>query len=298
VPRNAARDALIADLRARQRAALMAPSSAKDAVSAQEVAEVTEAQAADRRRQAPRVKAAPSITEPTFVSGITREPVKSRRTLYWILSLAVLAAIAVGAWLVIRQQLPGRQTQAAETTNTAPPDVPPFTPQAQATNALLYSVAIEAWPQLPLAFERVRALREEEPEMDFYIAPVVAANNVMTYQVMAGPVVDSASAGALQLRLLEKGHKTGAQPGEVRRADLAFLLGEYESRTDAETRESEAAELGIPGYVIEVQQPDETIWYRVYAGAFTSPAEAAVMRQLLESVGLPDSLVQRVGKQR
>jgi SPOR domain len=297
VPRNAARDALIADLRARQRAALMAAPSAKETDSAEQLPEVTETLATDRRRQAPRVKAAPSITEPTFVSGVTREPVKSRRTLYWILSLAVLAAIGVGAWLVIRQQLAGRQTQAAETTNTAPPDVPQFSPQAPATNALLYSVAIEAHQQLPLALERVRALREEEPEMDFYITPVVA-NNVMYYQVMAGPVVDSASAGALLLRLFEKGHKTGAQPGDVRRADLAFLLGEYESRTDAETRESEAAELGIPGYVIEVQVPDETIRYRVYAGAFTSSAEAAVMRQLLQSVGLPDSLVQRVGKQR
>jgi hypothetical protein len=297
VPRNAARDALIADLRARQRAALLAPPSGTDTVSAPGAREVGEAPAVDRRRQAPRVRPAPSITEPTFVSGVSREPVKSRRTLYWILSLAVLAAIAVGAWLVIQQQLPGRQTQAPEATDTAPPAVPQVTPQAQASNALIYSVAIEAHQELPLAFERVSALREEEPAMDFYIAPIMS-NNVMYYQVMAGPVADSASAGALLLRLLEKGYKTGSQRGEVRRANLAFLLGEYDSRSDADTRESEAAELGIPGYVIEVVQPDETSRYRVYAGAFASPAEAAVMRQLLESVGLPDSLVQRVGKQR
>jgi hypothetical protein len=297
VPRDAAREALIADLRARQRSALMAPATAAEPLSQDGVAGGTER----GRRPAPRVKPAPSITEPTFVSEVTREPVKSRRLFYWLISLAVLGAIAFGAWLVIKQQLPPRQaanTNGANATDAATPSPAAPLISEVPTNALLYSVAIEAHLQLPVAFERVRTLRDEEPAMSFYIAPVVTSNNVMFYHVMAGPVADSASAGALLLRLLEKGHKTAAQPGEVRRAQLAFLLGEYESSGDADAREKEVAELGIPAYVIEVQKPDDTTRFRVYTGAFSSAAEAAAMKQLLVNVGLPDSLVPRVGKQR
>ena len=295
VPRNAAREALIADLRSRQRAALTAPPSGMQPLPDEGVVAVPTNQQ-QRSATQPRPRPAPALTEPTFI-GFPREPVKSRRVLYWLLSLAVLAALIVGAWLVIRQrtatgaaQSPVSSTQPSEVVPAPPAAVGPATP-------LLYSVAIEAHQQLPLALERVKTLREEEPQLSFYIAPTVA-NNVMYYQVMAGPVADSASAGALLLRLLEKGHKTGAQPGEVRRANLAFLLGEYENRAAADAREKEAAELAIPSYVIEVPQAEGGSRFRVYAGAFASVAEAGVMKQLLQSVGLPDTLVQRVGKQR
>src|SRR6185369_7011423 len=234
--------------------------------------------------------------EPTFV-GFPREPDKNRTVLYWLLSLAVVAALVVGAWLVFQQRTQSGATQ-PPVSSGQPSEVLPAPPAAVGPAVpLLYSVAIEAHQQLPLALERVKALRDEEPQLSFYIAPTVA-NNVMYYQVMAGPVADSASAGALLLRLLEKGHKTGAQPGEVRRANLAFLLGDYETRAAADAQEQAAEVVGIPAYVIEVPQAAGDSHFRVYAGAFASVAEAGVMKQMLQSVDLKDTLVQRVGKQR
>src|SRR6185369_11887514 len=174
VPRNAAREALIADLRARQRAALTAPPSGMQPLPDEGVVAVpTNQQPNSRAATQPRPKPAPSLSEPTFI-GFPREPVKSRRVLYWLLSLAVLAALIVGAWLVIRQRTETGAAQ-APVTSTQPSEVVPAPPAAVGPAVpLLYSVAIEAHQQLPLALERVKALRDEEPQLAFYIAPTVA----------------------------------------------------------------------------------------------------------------------------
>jgi hypothetical protein len=96
-------------------------------------------------------------------------------------------------------------------------------------------------------------------------------------------------------RLLENGHKTGATQWDVRQAPLAFVLGEYETRSAAAQREAEVGTLAIPAYVTPVLGNDGRTRYRVYAGAYAGPAEAESMRRQLRSARLPDSLVQRVG---
>ena len=290
LPRNAAREALIADLRARQRAALMTPPPPLDPVPPEtppSSAPSSRAPGERTTRTAP-PRPTPSITEPTFSHAPGKRGVKSRRALFWALSLAVIAAFVVGGGLVVRRYL-----QVSETT---PPDSVPVTPAAPRPVAvpLAYSVAVEAHQQLPMAVERVNALRSEEPDMEFYISPG-PVEDVIYYRVMAGPVADSAAAGVLMRKLIEKGHKTGTTQWDVREATLAFLIGEYASRGEAEKRVEEAIDKAIPSYIIPLPAPNGPTRYRVYAGAYAGFAEADVMRQLLKSAGLPDSLVVRMG---
>jgi hypothetical protein len=295
VPRNAAREALIADLRSRQRAALMAPPLAP-APPAEEV-EPAPLPAEPRAAPKPRgpSRPPPSLSEPTFATTEPRPTVKSRKGLYIGLSLVVLAALIVGAWLVVRRYVELSANPAGSTSPASPAAPGPAAPIVPSTVVPLpYAVAVEAHQELPLAVERVDALASEEKDIGFYIAPILV-DSVLYYRIMAGPVTDSAAAAAILGRLLDKGHKTGASATDLRHSPLAFSLGDYESESGARDRAKEAIDLGIPAYVIEVATPQGARRHRVYAGAYAGLAEADVMRRLLRSAGLPDSLVQRVG---
>lgn len=293
VPRNAAREALIADLRARQRAALMTPSPVPHAPDeGTPVASLAE----PRLPVVPvpaQMRPTPSLTEPSFATAEPRPVVKSRKGIYIALSLVVLAALIVGAWLVVQRQV--ELSAAPPVPDLAAPSAPAAAPPVQGPNVPLpYSVAVEAHQELPLALDRVEALSDEEKDIGFYIAPILV-DSVLYYRIMAGPVVDSTSAIVIMERLLEKGHKTGKSEWDLRRTPLAFSLGDYENMSDARSRANEAGDLGIPAYLIEVQSPEGARRFRVYAGAYAGVAEADVMRRLLRSAGLPDSLIPRVG---
>ena len=288
LPRNAAREALIADLRARQRSALMAPPPVLPEPIA--TGAPSSPRAGGETFSRPAVfRPAASITEPTFSRPSSKAGVKSRWVAYTGLSLLVVAAFAVGTWVMLRGEMAQTRTPGVPGSTGAAAPLPAIVP-------LPYSVAVEAHQQLPTAIERVNALRADEREVGFYIAPVLL-DSVLYYRVMAGPVADSAAAGAVMRSLLEKGHKTGATQWDVRAAPLAFLIGEFESRGDAEKLVQEAIDLAIPAYVVELPLANG-MRHRVYAGAYAGPAEADVMRQLLKSAGLPDSLVQRVGARK
>jgi hypothetical protein len=286
VPRNAAREALIADLRARQRSALMAQPHL-----GQQPEETPRAKAASAPSETvvrPSKRPQPSLSEPSFATALPRTPVKSRRGLYIGLSLVVIAALAVGAWVILSRNAEVSVTAPADSAAVTPPPAP-----RNATVLLPFSIAIEAHQELTLAVERVNALASEEKDIGFYIAPILV-DSVLYYAIMAGPVADSASATALMRQLLAKGHKTGAAASDLRQTPLAYLIGEYDSDSDAKARAAESGQLGIPAYVIEVNDSTGT-HHRVYAGAYSGLAEAEVMRQLLRSAGLPDSLVERIG---
>jgi hypothetical protein len=293
VPRNAAREALIADLRARQRAALMTPSPVPPAPDeGTPVASLAEPRLPVVTPPA-QTRPVPSLTEPSFATAEPRPVVKSRKAIYIALSLVVLAALIVGAWLVVRRQV--ELSAAPPVPDLAAPSAPAAAPPVQGPNVPLpYSVAVEAHQELPLALDRVEALSDEEKDIGFYIAPILV-DSVLYYRIMAGPVVDSTSAIVIMERLLERGHKTGKSEWDLRRTPLAFSLGDYENMSDARSRANEAGDLGIPAYLIEVQSPEGARRFRVYAGAYAGVAEAEVMRRLLRSAGLPDSLIPRVG---
>jgi hypothetical protein len=295
LPRQGARETLIADLRAQQRAARMSPPPTIFAlpVDVPDVVARDGAAAAVPPLRLPPARRPAPLTEPTFAAMQPRLRVKSRRGLYIVLSLLILATLAFATWLAYQQRSRfGSVEQELLPATLVPPPV-----FRNNVVPLPYSVAVEAHQELPLAVERVQSLRAEEQDIGFYIAPI-QVDSVLYYRIMAGPVADSAEASALLRRLLEKGHKTGATQWDVRQSPLAFILGDYDTRSAAEAREREAARLSIPAYVVPVPGPDGGTRQRVYAGAYAGFAEAGIMRQLLRSAGLPDSLVQRVGTRR
>jgi hypothetical protein len=59
---------------------------------------------------------------------------------------------------------------------------------------------------------------------------------------------------------------------------------------------AQLSQLDIPSYVIEVPYTNGPPRYFLYSGAYSGAAEADVMRQLLRSAGLADTLVERTGR--
>src|SRR5262245_56477418 len=233
----------------------------------------------------------PPLTEPTFAAFDTRPQVRTPSSMYMIIIVGALL-LAVGGWYLFRDsfsRLPDEDNIAASDGDAAGvrSNVVP----------LPYSVAVEAHDDLSSASERVESLRNEAPDIGFFIAPLLV-DKVLYYRVMAGPVADSMEANVLLRRLLENGQKTGSNPSDVRQAPLAFALGDYDSRFAAHQREREVASSSIPSYVVQIRTTDGRTRYRVYAGTYSGSAEADIMRRLLRAAGLPDSLVERVGSRR
>jgi len=307
IPREAEREALIADLRQRRREAMMSPES-MPAVREPRRPAVADAagEGATARSHAdgmglglpvrPGIRPGgplpeTPLTEPILIRGSGGRSGKGRKVFFWLLSFVVLAALAAGAWVAVRYWLE-RQALAPDSGSpgaTQPVDAPPSSPEGP----LPFSVAVEMHSALPLADERARSLAEEEPGIGFFVSPVLV-DSALYYAVLAGPASDSAQAQAIVVRLLAAGLKTVSTPGDVRHTPLAFLLGEFATRREAEDRRAAAFRLGIPGYIIEARTEQGSV-YRLYAGAYAGRGESQVMRELLRNAGLPDTLVNRQG---
>lgn len=293
-----AREALIADLRHRQRAALMQPppvfggeaaAEAPHGVRPGELAGAFSPEAAGILEEPASLGTFPVLEAPS------REAARPRRPLFWTLLAVLLLSLLAGAWHFGRLYLEGRRARLeADALASEPVREPAPIPPLPAVDTVLgYAVALEAHPQLPDARERVRELRAALPQAGFFIAPLVR-EGALYYHVMAGPVGDSAAAGALMDTLIARRHKTGGTPADVRQAPLAFLLGEYLTQDSATARVAAVERFEIPAYVLPLDGPPPR--WRVYAGGYGGPAEAEVMRQLLQSAGVPDSLVPRTGR--
>jgi hypothetical protein len=202
----------------------------------------------------------------------------------------LLTSLLAGAWHYLSERLERESQPAAD---PLPPEPePPAAPAEQ--NALPFVVAIEAHRELVVALNRVADLREIEPELLFHVEPLERQGTIF-YHVMAGPVGDSAAALALRDTLIARGHKTGPTPTDVRATPLAFLIGDYGTPEGAEEQREVLRRLDIPGYVLLGEAVDGAPLYRLYVGGFGSVAEADIMRQLLQSAGIRDSLVTRTG---
>jgi cell division septation protein DedD len=268
----AERAAMIADLRARQAAGLNAAGRPHDGGRA--------------RQEEP----------PPVIPVVEREapaPVVSRRTpIFWTVVALITLSAVYGLWHYVGRDYLERRRQ-AEDALIAPPQSQ--SPPAPAGVPLPFSVAIEAHQQLPMAAERVDALNETLPAVGFYVAPILVDTEIY-YRVMAGPLRDSATAAAVMDTLIAHREKTGSSAYDIRSTPLTFLLGEFATREQAEARGDELRPLGIPSYTVELPYSAGPPTYRLYSGAYSGPAEADVMRQLLQSTGLADSLVLRTGR--
>ena len=290
IPKDSAREALIADLRARQRAALMAPLPEMVPLPFEGVPPPIEIPAVTIARQPPAAQRA---------SLFGLEPARARRVKGWLtllLLLLIIVSVGTAAWYVWQTRFaigddpqPLRQPSAVEQAAGAAPGG-----SVSDNVALPYSVAIGSYRDLNLAQDRLYALSTEEPQMSFYIGPI-ELQGALYYHVLAGPVADSAAAVSLRAALINKGIKTMATGWEILETPFAFFLGDFAERKDAVTQQQQAANKGVPTYIVATAAVDGSQQYTLYAGAYTGSGDAEFMRQILRGVGLPDNLVERTG---
>jgi hypothetical protein len=268
LPKDEAREALAAELRARQRAAERgAEGEAEQTTGAHPIV----------------AGGAPTRPSPA--------PRPAARTPRWVWPV-LIAAVALVSWFVGQMMGGGRP----EPTLTVAPTQPTNGPAEPAGVILGYSVAIEAYDQLSLALARADSLALVDSTMQFYIAPV-RVDQQLFYRVMAGPLPDSASASVVLHSLVSRGLKTAAnEDWDVRPTPLAFLLGQYEVRDSALSRMTALRAQGVPGYIIEVPYTQGPPRFHLYGGAYEKPSEAEVMREVLRRAGVLDTLVLRLGR--
>jgi hypothetical protein len=266
--KDEARAALMADLRARQNVAGRSP----------------ESEAVPDEGPIP----APVQTPRPAAASTPRRPIRIGRPRWGVIgAIAVLAA----AGFLIGKLLAGGTEEVVGT--TAP--ISAGGPAQPAGVILNYSVAVEAYDQLPAALARADSLALLDSALTFYIAPVLVAGNVW-YRVMAGPLSDSASAAAALNALVSRGLKAAANEWDLRSTPLAFFLGRFASRDSAVQRMRELRNQGVPTYVVVVPYSSGPDHYHLYGGAYSADSEAAVMRDLLRRTGLTDTLTLRLGR--
>lgn len=145
-----------------------------------------------------------------------------------------------------------------------------------------WAVALESLRALDVAAARVEHLRSRYPGTAFWIAPV-RVDGVRYNRVLAGPAETPQRADALGKRLASEAARGGYRVQEAR---LSFLVGEMDGLAAAREWATSLEDLGVPTHVLRVGHPDGTTAFRVYSGTYASEAEAATLREVLESQGL------------
>jgi hypothetical protein len=244
------------------------------------------------------------LAQPVFVR---REKVRKRRAWVPLLMCVVLGLFAgIGGfygYMAYRdahvQRIAPASTVAAGGAAGAAGAVAPTPAVARPAvvdSVVPFGVAIAADADVASALERVTNLRKAQPDLEFYASPFAIGGKVY-YRVLAGPVADTVNALEIVRRLLDARIKTVVSPlnSDIVYGPLAFKLGDFGSRRDAQAREQQLTDKRIPAYIAEVSTPTGGTAYRVYVGAFEG-RDADIMRPALRAAGFPDSLIQRTGR--
>jgi cell division septation protein DedD len=193
----------------------------------------------------------------------------------------------------------GPMADSGEAGAEAAPSIPPAEAAAAAegTPPLPYSVLIASYAARSDAEDRLGRLLQSEGGMYFVVPTVV--RGALYHRVFAGAEPDVATARALMTELVASGRKDDASAWHLRPARLAYLLGVFGSRTEAEGRMQEAVTAGIPAYILSTAVEEglgiDSV-FQLYAGAYESPVAARAMIALLESAGEDPPLVDRRGR--
>ncbi|MDR0786914.1 MAG: SPOR domain-containing protein [Gemmatimonadota bacterium] len=163
---------------------------------------------------------------------------------------------------------------------------------------LAYSVSVTAFPTLSAALDLAAADEAKVPSTGFFVSPE-EIQGVLYYRVLAGMLHDTVSANELRDQLIKAGVIVVADAGGawnfLHSAPLTFDLGYALTGEAASARVDSLALLGIPAYTAELFSQDGSRRWRIYAGAYRDPTEAAWMRNALRAAGLESTLVSREG---
>lgn len=206
-------------------------------------------------------------------------------------SVAILALVAIALlwWLLTagpRVRGAGSEPPAAERL-LGPPAIDPA-----ATRHLPYSVAVESYSALADALARERRLAGLV-RAPVFIAPA-AVDGILYYRVFAGLEAEADSAQALLRELVQRGVKDSVRAADVRTLPWTFDLGLFPERADAQARQKQLLEIGVPSYIVRVPTTAGTA-HQLYVGGYENATDAEVMAGTLERNGLRVPLVQRMG---
>lgn len=178
----------------------------------------------------------------------------------------------------------GTRAEAAE-----PGDEPAPAPNFNAPEAR-YSVLVGSYIRLGDAMSRRSDLAEDGGL--FYVTPTPVRGRIY-YRVLAGAYEDRADAATAMAGLVEDGRKDMNKEWDIRPVRLAFDLGTFAAREDADRRATEVLASDVPAYVL--RDTASAPLYRVYAGAFTSAEDAQPLGRRLEDLESGGELITRAG---
>lgn len=178
------------------------------------------------------------------------------------------------------------RAEAAETGDEPRPEpVPAFNaPEAR------YSVLVGSYIRLRDAMGRRAELADDGGL--FYVTPTPVRGRIY-YRVLSGVYEDRAEAATAMVGLVQDGRKDTNKEWDIRPVRLAFDLGTFASREDADRRAAEALADDVPAYVL--RDTASVPLYRVYAGAFTSAEDAQPLGRRLEDLDVGAELITRAG---
>jgi cell division septation protein DedD len=156
------------------------------------------------------------------------------------------------------------------------------TPSSAAPSPTPYSIHAGSYQDNRSA--RRVAGRIEAAGFTAFVTPVDIPDRGRWYRVFAGTFADSVGARTARETLLRRDVVDDAL---VQSTPLAFDLGIFDSRDQANVRKRDLASRGISAYVVGAGP------YRVYAGAFRNQDEARVLRRALEEAAEPISMIKR-----
>jgi cell division septation protein DedD len=126
----------------------------------------------------------------------------------------------------------------------------------------------------------------------FYVAPTPVRGRIY-YRVLAGVFEDRADAASAMADLVQDGRKEMFKEWDIRPVRLAYEVGTFTARDEADGRARELQAADVPAYVL--RDTAEAPLYRVYAGAFMSEEDAEPLGRRLEELGSGAELVARSG---
>lgn len=227
-------------------------------------------------------------------------------------ALLALIVIALGAWLAYPMIQGGARPAwmtRRDSSRVAPPvatvTAPPATTDSAAGTAETAAVAAPVDPadsDSAAAFSvaltnantpegAILYLRQNASNLPATTYAPISLQGVRWYRVLAGAYLDTTSADSLLEALHARGLLDG-RSGSVVRTPFAFLI---DSGVAAGAVQAEIARyLSRRIAVYPLFQPDGSA--RLYAGAFESPAEAAMFAESLRAAGVTPVLAYRIGR--
>lgn len=255
---------------------------------------------------------APPPAAPGVPGVSTGERAVSRRPGSLVrLLLPVVAVLALGAaWMLLRSgsgagegepadasaevedgsETPGEAAGAAEARVDGPTRAEAATPPAFAAPVARYSVLVGSYIRLSDAMAQRAELADDGGL--FIVTPTPVRGRVY-YRVLAGAYEDRSDAAAAMADLVADGRKELMKEWDIRPVHLAYDLGTFAARNDADRRARELQADRVPAYVL--RDTAEAPLYRVYAGAFTSAADATPLGERLVALDGGAELITRAG---